>query len=52
MVKDPVCGKEVDKRKPGVLTVKFFDQPYYFHDLKCLGEFEKDPYKYGKVPKK
>ncbi|GEM_PF-2912762 len=52
VAKDPVCGMQVEV-KEGVLTVKFFDQPYYFCSLGCLGEFEKDPYRYGKsaVPK-
>ena len=45
--RDPVCGMEVDPLKPDVLKVTFLDRLFYFCSLKCLGEFEKDPYRYG-----
>jgi len=45
MAVDPVCGMEVDERKPaGVSQVG--GQTYYFCSTGCKAAFDKDPEKY------
>ena len=45
MVKDPVCGVEID---PEVTRWqgKYLGETYYFCCLSCLEAFEKDPLRY------
>lgn len=45
MVKDPVCGMKIDKKK-AKSKLKFKGKTYYFCDTSCRIEFEKHPGKY------
>jgi YHS domain-containing protein len=45
MVKDPVCGMEVDEQKAAATAV-YHGQTYYFCAQACKTAFEKDPSKY------
>jgi Cu+-exporting ATPase len=45
MVTDPVCGMQVDPKKPGA-TTQYNGQTIYFCSAGCKGDFEKDPEKY------
>jgi YHS domain-containing protein len=45
MAKDPVCGMEVDKSRAAA-TTEYKDVTYYFCDVGCKVEFERDPKKY------
>ncbi len=45
MVKDPVCGMEVDEKKAAA-KVEHMGKTYYFCSPGCKAAFEKDPHKY------
>ncbi len=45
MVKDPVCGTEVDERTAPYKTV-YANNVYYFTSRECQSEFNKNPEKY------
>lgn len=45
MVKDPVCGMEVDENKAAA-TSAHEGQTYYFCAKGCKNAFDKDPGKY------
>jgi YHS domain-containing protein len=45
MVKDPVCGMEIDKQNAAA-KVEYRGQTYYFCSPGCKAAFEKDPEKY------
>lgn len=45
MVKDPVCGMEVDPKKASDKSV-FEGKTYYFCSPGCKKAFEKEPQKY------
>ena len=45
MIKDPVCGMEVDEKKAAA-TLVYGDQTIYFCTEVCKRAFEKDPQKY------
>ncbi len=47
MVKDPVCGMEVNEKK--ALSYSFEGKEYYFCNESCLHSFEKEPSKYIKT---
>lgn len=48
MVKDPVCGMEVDpKTAPG--KSEYLGQTYYFCSTGCKKAFDKEPQKYVKA---
>jgi YHS domain-containing protein len=47
MVKDPVCGMQVDENKSAG-TVNYKGQTYYFCSAACKGKFEKNPEQYMK----
>lgn len=44
MVKDPVCGMEVDEKK--ALSYSHEGKSYYFCNQSCLDSFKKEPAKY------
>lgn len=47
LVKDPVCGMEID---PEVSSAESFQgKDYYFCSSQCVGEFRKDPTKFVRV---
>ncbi len=46
MVRDPVCGMDVDP-KSAAGKVEFGGQTYYFCSVGCKKAFEKDPHKYA-----
>ena len=45
MVKDPVCGMDVDP-KTARCSMEYRGAVYYFCSEKCLNDFSADPYKY------
>lgn len=45
MVKDPVCGMDVDP-KTSTLKSEYQGEIYYFCSQGCKGAFEKEPQKY------
>ncbi|MGH7836074.1 MAG: YHS domain-containing protein [Candidatus Binatia bacterium] len=47
MVKDPVCGMNVDEKKAAGTTV-YKGKTYYFCAAVCKTRFEKEPEKYSK----
>jgi len=47
MVKDVVCGMELDEKKVTQKSV-YNGKTYYFCSLTCKKEFDKDPSKYIK----
>ncbi|MGC8496986.1 MAG: YHS domain-containing protein [Thermoplasmata archaeon] len=49
MVKDPVCGMEVDEKT--AIKTEYDGKKYYFCDESCKTEFEKNPSKYLKEVK-
>ncbi len=49
MVKDPVCGMEVDPKTAGGKS-EYKGQTYYFCSLGCKKSFDKEPEKYVKAP--
>lgn len=51
MVKDPVCGEQVNERA-SVETTKVGNQSFYFCSVACKKQFEADPKKYAAVAKK
>jgi YHS domain-containing protein len=52
MVKDPVCGMEVDEEKAAARS-EYKGKTYYFCSKGCRAAFDKDPEKYLiKIPGK
>ena len=49
MVKDPVCGMQVDEKKPGA-TSNFQGKTYCFCSVSCKQTFEKNAEKFVKQP--
>jgi len=47
MVKDPVCGMEVDSKTAAGVSV-YQGQTYYFCSIGCKKAFDKEPQKYVK----
>ncbi len=47
MVKDPVCGMEIDPKKAGSISA-YQGQTYYFCCNGCKKAFDKEPHKYVK----
>ena len=47
MAKDPVCGMQVDERKPAAIG-NYKGKPYYFCSISCKEQFEKNPEKFMK----
>ncbi len=45
MVRDPVCGMEIDRSKAAGQSV-YQGQTYYFCSLDCKRQFDKEPQKY------
>jgi len=45
MVKDPVCGMEVDEKTTGYKSIQA-NKVYYFCSTTCKTEFNKNPEKY------
>ena len=45
MVKDPVCGMEVDEEKAAASS-EYKGKTYYFCSKGCQAAFDKDPEKY------
>jgi len=45
MVTDPVCGMQVDPKKPGA-TSQYQGQTIYFCSPGCKADFDKNPEKY------
>ena len=45
MVKDPVCGMEIDPKSAAGKT-EFLGETYYFCSPGCKKSFEKNPQKY------
>lgn len=45
MTKDPVCGMQVDEKKP-VRSVYYKGTRYYFCAAACKAVFEKNPERY------
>lgn len=45
MAKDPVCGMEVDEKKPAGKS-EYNGQTYYFCSPGCKKSFDKEPKKY------
>ncbi|MEW5726002.1 MAG: YHS domain-containing protein [Thermodesulfobacteriota bacterium] len=50
MVRDPVCGIDVDTSKPARAT-RFQGRQYYFCSPHCQDEFRKAPDKFAVQPK-
>ncbi len=48
MVKDPVCGMNVDERKPGVTSSQRGGKTYYFCTPDCQQQFKQQPDQYAK----
>jgi len=48
MVKDPVCGVEVDEKNAPYKTV-YANNVYYFTSLECQKKFGENPEKYTKM---
>jgi len=48
MVKDPVCGMDVDEKTATYKTV-YENKVYYFCSVTCQSEFNKHPEKYQKT---
>jgi len=42
LVKDPVCGMEIDEKKPAG-TSSYKGKTYYFCSVSCKEKFEKKP---------
>ena len=49
MVKDPVCGMEVDPKTAGGKS-DYKGQTYYFCSLGCKKAFDQEPEKYANAP--
>lgn len=50
MVKDPVCGMELDP-KTAFATREHEGQTFYFCSKDCAARFDADPHRYGHPPK-
>jgi len=50
MVKDPVCGMEVDEKKAAATSV-YQGKTYFFCALSCKATFQKAPEKYAAAEK-
>lgn len=48
MVKDPVCGMDVDPKTAAVKS-EYQGKTYYFCSLGCKKDFDKEPQKYVKT---
>jgi YHS domain-containing protein len=48
MVKDPVCGMDVDPKNAAGKS-EYQGQTYYFCSLGCKKDFDKEPQKYVKA---
>jgi len=46
MVKDPVCGMNVDEKTAGY-TSEYMSKTYYFCNQMCKTTFDKNPAKYA-----
>ncbi|HZQ08831.1 MAG TPA: YHS domain-containing protein [Anaerolineae bacterium] len=46
MVKDPVCGMEIDP-KDAYATREHAGKTFYFCSKSCVDQFDADPHKYG-----
>ena len=46
MVKDPVCGMDVDEAT-AEFTSQYEGKPYYFCSADCRSDFDKDPKQYA-----
>jgi len=46
MVKDPVCGMEIDP-KTAFATREHSGRKFYFCSQSCVDKFDADPHKYG-----
>jgi len=46
MVKDPVCGMEIDP-KTAFATREHSGRTFYFCSKSCVDKFDADPHKYG-----
>ena len=46
MIKDPVCGMDVDP-KTATEKSEYQNQTYYFDSASCKVEFDKNPQKYA-----
>jgi len=51
MVRDPVCGMEIDKDEAAA-TSEHMGKTFYFCAEACKEKFEEDPMKYMKMGKK
>jgi Cu+-exporting ATPase len=51
MVRDPVCGMQVDPAKAAAARVHM-GQTYHFCSPGCAKAFDADPHKYMEVPRK
>ncbi len=47
MAKDPICGMEVDPKRPAA-NIEYRGQTYYFCSEACKEAFSKNPEKYPK----
>jgi YHS domain-containing protein len=45
VIKDPVCGKRINRNKAHI-TIEYEQEKYYLCCPLCQSEFEKDPRKY------
>jgi YHS domain-containing protein len=48
MVKDPVCGMNVDEKKAKLKSL-YMSKTYYFCGSSCKATFDKNPAKYAKA---
>lgn len=48
MVKDPVCGMDVDASKASY-SIEYIGKTYYFCSELCMKRFEREPNRYAKV---
>jgi YHS domain-containing protein len=51
MIKDPVCGKRINRNKAHIV-IEYEKEKYYLCCPICQSEFEKDPRKYSVGSKK
>lgn len=54
MIKDPVCGKKINRNKAHIV-IEYQSEKFFLCCPMCQSEFEKDPRKYaiksGKIPR-
>ena len=46
MVKDPICGMDVDENKVRLIS-EHAGRKFYFCNQSCKSTFDEDPHKYG-----